>query len=222
MMGGGWNLPVGWYVSLHGEASDLQTWLTVLADSRDAKVFARQHDTWFLTSEQFDVASTENDVREAAFTLLDELNVRMALFHATLPIALVSVDRIEDDGAGTRYRVSTMSSLPSVRPNITQAMEKDDFENLPKVEKVRRLLSQLVRSRTWEDVYRTLEFAELLVGGQRLLDGYVSDSKIYSRLRQIANSYRHVTVPKNAPAIRLDDGMRHLRTIVRAALSHAA
>ena len=221
MTGGGWDLPVGWYVSLHGEERDLQTWLDVLVDLRDAKMFAKQHDTWLLRSIQFDSASTENDVRGAAYALLEELNVRMAISHATLPISLVTVDHVKEDGTGTRCRVSTMSTFPTVRPPLTQAVPKHDFDNLPKAEKVRRLLSELVRSTAWEDVYRTLEYAEHLVGGQRLLSGYVGDRKIYPRLRQVANSYRHVTVPDDPPAIRLDDGTRLLRTIVRAALSHA-
>lgn len=133
---------------------------------------------WFLTSAQFDSASTENDVRGAAYTLLDELNVQMAISHAILPISLVTIDHIEDNDTGKRYRVFTMSAFPTARPTITQAVRKHDFDNLPKAEKVRRLLSEIVRSTIWEDVYRTLRYAEHLVGGQRLLNDYVSDRRI--------------------------------------------
>lgn len=219
MTGDGWMLPVGWYVSLHGEISDLERWQSVLVDPRDAKVFPRQHDTWFLTSARFDAASNENDVREAAYALLDELNVRMAISHATLPISLVTVDHVQDNDTGTTYRVSTMSAFPTARLKTTQAVRKNEFDNLPKTEKVRRLLSNLVRSTTWEDVYRTLEYAEHLVGGQRPLAGCVGNRAIYPRLRQVANSYRHVTVPDDPPAIRLDDGKELLRSIVRIALN---
>ncbi|WP_320466592.1 hypothetical protein [Sphingomonas sp. CFBP9021] len=220
MTGSGWMLPKGWYVSLHGETTDLQTWLSVLTEPLDAKVFARQHDTWFLTSARFDTASNENDVRGAAYTLLDELNVRMAIGYATLPISLLTVDHLQDDGTGTSYRISTMSAFPTTQPAASQAVRKSSFDNLPRDEKVRRLLNALSNSTTWEGVYRTLEYAEHLVGDQRILSGYVADRAIYPRMRQIANSYRHITVPGDPPAIRLDDVGGLLRSVVRVALSH--
>lgn len=98
-------------------------------------MFVRQHDTWLLTREQFDAASNENEFRGVAYALLDELNVRMAISHATLPISVVTVDHVQDNGTGTSYRISTMSAFPTTNLTTAQAVRKSDFDNLPKPER---------------------------------------------------------------------------------------
>ena len=215
----------GWYATLIGSSpgalNDLRTWHSELTGQAEATVLPGPMDIWFLQSASFSEAADHHEVRKRAYPLLDELNVRMALLHATLPLTINTVDLVHADG----HRESWLAMHDGLEGAKTvpdgPRSPKHVLRALPKPDRVKLLLKQHRKAASWPEIYGTLELAELIAGNQhtlaRLLGG---QSKSYEALRAWANTFRHEAPCNSATPVSFADAKPLLETIVRTALAN--
>lgn len=215
-------MPPGWYVTLHGEACDLRTWSRELADAAVGRLLETPQDLWLLTSARFARCQGHDDVRTLTEPLVDDLNVTMAEEHATLPLNVTAIVLIRADGV-RHYQHCIYHSLQPRDQVAARGIYKNELDALPLRDRVHGLLVQLVEARDGAGIYRTLELAEQLVGGQGTLRTLSGDERSYRRFREWANAFRHPTVPYHVPAeIPMVEALGRLRSIVRIALGNKA
>lgn len=212
----------GWYVTLHGEGCDLRTWSRELADVAVGRLLEAPQDLWVLTSARFATCKDHGEVRALAEPLIDDLNVTMAGEHATLPLNVSAIVLVGADGARDYQHCIYLSLQPRGRV-AARGVHKNELDARPLRDRVHGLLVQLVGARDGAGVYRTLELAEQLVGGQDTLRTLSGDKRSYRRFREWANAFRHPSVPYNVPAeIPMIEALGRLRSIVRIALRNKA
>ena len=236
----------GWYVALHGELRDLELWCSKLSDPVRAVVtmdsigpplgvgasIAPQEDalselfgpdgiarSFYLTSAELSKAS---DAREAVFLshqIVGKLNVDMAMSYCTLPILVGQVSQVISQGNEQHHSFMTSSRL-SVSIASRRGLDRNDYFSLQKSEKVEALLCKLNKSDSWENIYKTLELAEYLVGSKKELDRLCSPPIPFKDLRSYANRFRHAVVSGSKVEFTLQRGRGLLRDIVRIALAN--
>ncbi len=217
----------GWYASLlphyHGGHADLATWRRELTDQADAVLVRGPMDLWYLTSDMIARAPDFQSARKYASALLDDLTVRMALSHATLPFAIRSMDLIGANGSRHMHSFSYMGLDSSISAQEAPSPAKKVLRALPKLERARLLLIQYRKSFEWREMYSTIELAEIAVGKKdrlrKLLDG---KSEQYDHLRKWTNLFRHAAPDNEAGELTKAEALPLLEDIVRVALANVA
>lgn len=217
--------PPGWYATLIASArdqpGDQEIWHRALTDLGDALVAKGPMDMWFLTSEEICEAVDHHDASRRARSLLDRLNIRMAMDHGTLPMVINTVDLVKPDGG--RVSLHSMDGgLLNDAPREAPREPKKRLRALPKIDRVKLLLVQRAKPWSWANVYGTLELAELIVGGapklEKLLAGKAGR---YCAMRAWANRFRHETPGNDSSEFGIDEAVPLLDQIVRKALVNA-
>lgn len=155
----------------------------------------------------------EPAARAAAERLVEQLNGVMQTTRDAFPVTLDGVIRFAPDGSATIARharaelvmepmliemtLSSASSGPPPAPHpspvqrIIAAAEQD--------ERLEELLVFAGRADNWFDVYKAIEMAESIVGGERALRAAMGDEgDELKRMRTTANHHRHA--PSRYPA----------------------
>ena len=210
----------GWYARLIGDRRDLDAWELAFAPPSEPQVVRAPDSTTVLGSDKFASLLVPREVRRVAREIVNGLTVTMARTHAALPVKVMSVFEVREDG-GAHHHMSLFSSLsvgdgPPQRP----ATPLDARKGMNIEDRIQLLLAQVGESSEWLGVYKTLERAEDLVGGQhklrRLLKGRAAD---YERLRETANFYRHAIARAPSDPVALAQAPTLLDEFARAALS---
>lgn len=204
-------LRCGWYVVLGGHEGDLSEWRYELVPPFDPYVLKVSETETALWSADVQDAKDAAEVRERASTILRVLNGALKLTVSSEPVAMASVAHVNDAGVRSTYMFIEPASMRvrafALRP-VVVAYDADG--NLippppPSPSRAQRwaslgrsydvvadMLDHYGRADNWFDIYKTIELAEALFGGEhklkRTLGPRAADAK---RLKQSANFYRH-------------------------------
>ena len=176
---------------------------------------------WFLTSDDMCEAVDHHDASRRARSLLDRLNIRMAMDRGTLPLVINTVDLVKP--GGERVSLHSMDGgLLNDAPREAPREPKKRLKALPKTDRVRLLLVQRAKPWSWANAYGTLELAELIVGGAAKLEKLLAGrAGRYRAMRARANRFRHETPGNDASEFGVNEAVPLLDHIVRKALVHA-
>ena len=232
------NLPPGWYVQLVGDRFDLEDWAYSLNGPFDPIVLPEADGNFLLKSSEFEAAETVDEVREKANALINRLNGAMTIMHGTRPARVGGIIRAEASGARHAYVFAEAAALafgrcraraiatvlgPNGKALPTPPPEPSDAQRWNYLaagnDKIADLLEQLGKAEGWYEIYKTIEFASELVGGEHklwaLLGSSASDCK---NLKQTANFFRHARAPRPKIPTAVGDAKSLLISMVRTAL----
>ena len=230
-------LSAGWYLLLNGKRVDLDDWVRTLNEPFDPVAFRDEDDAAMLSSDEFLPLAAAVEVRRIGVALVARLNGAMSVMHGADPVRLQNVVRVAPDGTREVYNfaeanntlgrctasatgtVSNADGTPVHVPPPTPSFAQTISELAEKDDQVDDLIRSLGRSDNWYDIYKTMEFAEAIVDGQRMLPEILGTSaKAYKTMRQTANFHRHARTPRPAVATPFHDALPLLRFIVRSVL----
>ncbi len=228
----------GWYVQLIGETLDLEDWDYTLNAPFDPITLKEQDGSYLLRSAEFQTASDALEVREKGKALINRLNGSMRLMHNSRPSKIGAIIQITEDGArlanvfaelsGLALRLRARGVLTSIGPDGLPLPPPPPEPSNPQRwnmlaandDIVADLLEQLGKSENWYEIYKTIELAEKLAGGERKLKRLLGASgSNYKNLKRTANFYRHAreTRPQNPTS--LGEAQSLLNHIVQCALA---
>jgi hypothetical protein len=228
----------GWFIQLTGHEFDFLYWERALSPPFDPwceRIPRSESCVWALRSRSFENLQNAAEVRERAIPLIQRLNGALGVEVSAEALTLNSVGRIDDQGgiqfavfAEVHLRGRTMATaegrdakgnvIPPPLPNasvvqkwIAAAEEHEDIADL---------LVFAGRADNWFDIYKTLELAETLAGGQPKLRTLLGDARDeYERMRRTANCYRHASYSSPPKVLTtLTEARPLLSVIVRAVL----
>ncbi len=231
-------LPAGWYVQLAGDAPDLADWARSLNAPFDPIVFSEADGTTFLTTTEFGDLDDASDVRDRALSIIAQLNGAMSVMHGASPVVLNSVVHADATGARRQYMIIEAAGIvlgratvfatavvsgpdgQAVPPQPPQASSAQDWLRLSaQNDLVADMLAFLSRANNWYDLYKTIECAEKLVGGEHSLPQYLGDTaKKLKDVRTTANFYRHARAYRPPHPVALTDALPIVRWVVRTVL----
>ena len=233
-----WPAP-GWYAQLSGEQADLDDWAKTLNDPFDPLVLKLPDSTFVLKSIDFDALESADEVRSRALIIVARLNGALRLATQAQPIGLSSI--IKFDAGGQRHAFLFLESaaiafcrfggsanltlrgpngepLPASKPPPSEPQrwlrlaDKNDL--------LAELLDHFGRADNWYDIYKTIEVAEKVVGGEKALRGTLGVlGKDLKDVRTSANHHRHFRGYKPESLKTLADAKALLAQVVRATLS---
>lgn len=228
-----------WAVALEGHAFDLLDWQAAFGPHFEPVVERLPQGEVVLRSRQFATLNDATDVLERGRLLVTLLNGTMRLYNRCQPVSAGHVMRF--DGAGgrqiyltlesavmARSRVSavgvaigpdgtpvTSAPAPSVPQQNAVMAENDD--------RIADLLHYFGRADNWYDLYKTIECARTLSGGEDDLQALVEDIRPpMKRVKQTANFYRHASTPRPAKPVTMEEARTFLAAMVRRVLDAAA
>lgn len=232
----------GWYVQLNGHLADLAVWRDQL--THDSEPYAVQFrddspSTYLWSSEFQDLAGPE-EVLACARPMVETLNGLLALHSLAEELAVGSALYVSRDGSHHSYLffeekiairdhvaigvVDEQGRVVSVQtPQAALGHRKLAAAN----KDAAALLAHFGNARRgdWFELYKTLEMAEKLVGGEKALRRQLPDLPL-KRIRTAANYHRHAPLGtkayNNSAGITVEEAVRALPKIVRHALQHIA
>jgi len=232
----------GWIVQLTGHDFDLSYWersLKLPFDPWCERILRDGRFVFALRSHTFDDAQSADEVRERAIPLIEQLNGALRVLEGAEPLTFQGVGRIDDQGgfhvtvfAGTgniQLRGAMVTATGEVRdakgnlipppppsPSAAQrwaeAAEKDDD--------IADMLVFAGRADNWFDIYKAIELAERLSGGQHELPKLLGDATAECKnIRETANYYRHARTYRPETLTNLTQAKPLLSFIVRTVLA---
>lgn len=213
-----------WAVQLDGASVDLDEWEQALPDLSDFRmVKVPQGDSLVsaLAGPPLEALADASDVRARARLFIEQMNGVMWLAYRALPISLgstvfrlgpgssVGVNVFVESGTALRLRGlravvtitqpdgTTVSSTPATDPLYRRALSEAESSDA-----VADLLVQAGRADNWFDLYKAIELAERLAGGEKELRFLMGDQGgAFKNARTTANFFRHA--PRNPRPARL-------------------
>ena len=205
---------------------------------------------WALRSRSFDQMETANEVRTRALTLIAQVNGALGVQGDADPLNFQAVGRIDNEGqisftvfAGLNERVravdtataevqegrDTITATAEVRnangnlvppsppePSAAQKWIKAAEEN----DGIADMLVFAGRADNWFDIYKAIELAERLSGGEHKLPKLLGDSRAECQnMRKTANFYRHARTHRPKVLTNLTEAKPLLSFIVRTVLA---
>lgn len=228
----------GWYVILGGHSVDLRDWEDTLSKPFDPVVIRGPDGDFLLGSADFQSQADAIDVRERGRALIARLNGAMALMHGSEPIELKGVVRFDAEGRkhitifaegmNLSLRGCSMRATvtihgpdgkplppPPPRPSLPQLWNVSATEN----DDIADLLEQHGKATGWYEIYKTIEIAEVIVGGKHKLEAMLGEAKAnFSNMRRTANFYRHARAIRPDVPTTLADAKPLLNFAVRTVL----
>jgi hypothetical protein len=205
-------LSAGWVARLSGHEFDLAYWERSLRPPFDPWCDRLPQDgRLVLRSYRFDGLQSADEVRKRAIPLIQQLNGALGVAISAEPLSFDGVGCIDDQGevhlhffaelneqlhgfmvtATAEVRDSDGNLIPPAPPQPSNAQKW-----IGAAEKNNQIADMLVfagRADNWFDIYKAVEIAEKLAGGQHKLSGLLGTfDQEYKRMRYTANSYRHV------------------------------
>ncbi len=231
----------GWYARLQGNEIDLKCWRRSLNEPFDPVAIKLPDGQTALRSIDFEELHDASEVRERALILIGRLNGALSLWNGARSVTFGGIVKIDETGkqhtwifaeaAALEMRIDVMSAalvsigsdgkpLPPSPPTPSQpqdwnrlAQENDDVSDL---------LDHFGGADNWFDIYKTIEYAGIVVGSPRKLEKLVDKSIDANNLKRNANFYRHarqVKYPRPEKVISLKEAGPMLAIVVRTALS---
>jgi hypothetical protein len=233
------HLVAGWYVQLLGDTFDLEDWEYTLNEPFDPVALREPDGTFLLRSVEFQSAETASEVHEKGKALIDRLNGSMRLMHNSRPAKIGSIIRIEENGARhanvfaeglglalgrSRCRAVGVAIGPDglpLQPPPPQPSDPQSWNAMAASDDVvSDLLEQLGKSENWYEIYKTIELAERLVGGESKLKCFLGSSAGECKnLKQTANFYRHARAHRPKHLTNLAEAKSLLNFMARIALA---
>lgn len=228
----------GWLVALAGHAFDLRDWERSFKPPFDPWCERMPHGTNFifsLRSHTFVDAQCAGEVKELAIPLINRLNGALAMVTDAEPLTFQSVFRINDQGGMSFW--SSVEDHVKARDRIDDEVRDRSGNLIPasppeqstaqkwvaaaeKNDDISDLLTFAGRADNWFDIYKAIELAERLSGGEhdlrRSLGG--SGAKCKS-MRETANFFRHARGYRPAVLTNIKDARPLLSIIVKTVLA---
>ena len=229
----------GWLVLLAGHDFDLRLWERSLKPPYDpcCEWIRNGENLMFsIRSRLFVLAQSAEEVRERAIPLIAWLYGALAVVAGAEPLNFHSVLRIDDQG-GLSFSVFMEDDI-KVRDAIEIAEVRDAHGNLiqpppsepsaaqkwveaaEQDDDIADMLIFAGRADNWFDIYKAIELAERLSGGQHELRVLLGDTRAkFKDIRETANFYRHARTHRPAVLADLADAKPLLSVIVRTVLA---
>lgn len=210
-------LPDGWYINLHGEKRDLETWVQHLPNPQQHSVWIDGPEWYVLGGGCFSGAVDWRDVDFKAGRLLDELSVSMAISNSTLPVSFSGVFRV------TQGAKAHLGELRLSRSSLTERPERkglaiQDLKSKEVPDKVRVLLHRLSHATDWDGIYRTQEIIEKMLNSKALKMVLGDQHDEYKTMMSHANLFRHEINTYTKPSRNFQRDIILLRSSVRKVL----
>lgn len=224
-----------WGIALAGEDLDILDWRETLKAPFDPWV--EEHDVQgkvqVLFSERFDSANSAEEAREIAGSLVSEMNGAMAIWRGSRALNVAAVidfsaptprRHIFAKAEGGSFRIRSSSAgfttsadgirVPKSPPQPSAPQEW--VRRAERTDGVADLLAHASRSDNWFDVYKVIEAAAAIVGGEHKLTPLSPGSK---DAKTTANFHRHHKAHKPDPLMSFSDAKAHAFHAAQAALS---
>lgn len=231
----------GWAIELQGEKLDLEDFESELAWLHTPWV-ERVDGTLLLRSTTWASLQDGGAVMEEGHRLIEQLNGAARLVHDDardvrlgalrrfddnghpMPVTIAATLNVTLDGVRGRGRAVVSPepaavSGPSLMQRAIAAADKDASDNRAE------LLLHIARANNWFDLYKAMELAETIMGGEHELtkalkaQGLGGDHKIWKGVRNTANHYRHAPPKANAlpsnPSATPDEGLIRILPTIR-------
>tara|TARA_R110002049_G_scaffold306155_2_gene504137 strand:- start:3632 stop:4345 length:714 start_codon:yes stop_codon:yes gene_type:complete len=227
-----------WAVEILGEAVDLDQITRALNPGFDPWIERKSpHADYAIRSSEFNTLQTALEVRDRAAILINILNGAVALTSGVEHVRGGKVLQVSDEGEvnvevfgevhgrlrGTILTASATVTTPDGTakpprpPSPTEAQRY--IQSAIRNDDVADLLTFVGRADNWFDLYKAIEMAEKLAGGeqklQALLKGGAADFK---NARTTANWHRHARAHKPRRPATFDEACSLVRHAVLAAL----
>jgi len=232
----------GWYIRLEGHDFDLADWRDTLSEPFDPVAILHPDGETLLSGQEFHGLLEPSEVRERGKILIARLNGALSLSTNARPVKMGPVINIDGagqkrvhtfmqaDGAVFRVRGSKLiltaydpdgNVIPPSPPIPSEpqrwiglAQENDNVSDM---------LDHFGRADNWYDIYKTIEFAEHVAGGEHRLKKRLSDkAKAAKHLKMSANFFRHAKAYRPPQLLSLNETRPVLADVVRAAISVVA
>lgn len=228
----------GWYARLEGEDVDLDDWRHSLNEPFDPVALKLPSGETVLKSAAFEGLEEAGEVRERAIVLIARLNGVLNLWNGARPARFAGVYRVDDDGKQHAYIFAEAAlelgrcvmratavvlgpdgkPLPPPPPTPSQpqnwnrwAEENDDISEL---------LDHFGRADNWYDIYKTIEFAEHVIGSEHKLWKVLgAEAQATKHLKACANFFRHAKTYRPPTLLALAEAKPVLAHAVRTVLS---
>lgn len=231
-------LQAGWYAQILGENADLADWKRTLNEPFDPVALQFPDDYTVLTSCEFDGLAAADEVRSKALILIARLNGALRLTANAQPVRLGSIIEVDDEGNRhvTTFLEGFSIALGQATMTATAVLIGADGKPVPpappqpsdaqkwveladKNELVAELLDHFGRADNWYDIYKTIEVAERLTGGEQGLKTLMGDrARDLKDMRTSANCHRHFRGHKPSRLFTLSESKELLAAVVRATL----
>lgn len=225
----------GWYALLTGDDVDLDDWRYTLNDPFDPVALKLPDGATALRSRDFEGLLDAEAVRARALILIARMNGALAISSGARPVRFGGVVRIHEDGRQDAFAFGEMIAFETrcvarftavllgpdgkpVPPSTPHPSPPQLWNELAEAEDdLSDLLDHFGRSDNWYDIYKTIEIAAHLVGGEhRLWKVLEPEARQSKNLKQTANFYRHARgSPLPAEPVNLRDAKPLLAWIVR-------
>ena len=229
----------GWHVQWAGEPVDLNDWKRTLNEPFDPFVEEFPDGTIALCSTQFDKLKSAQEVRSAALILIARLNGALRLTAAAQPLKLNNIIQIDDEGRrhATIFAEAAAFAFGRATATFTAVLLGADGTPLPppppqpsdpqkwlvlasSSDLYAALLDHFGRAENWYDIYKTIEVAEKLKGGEKALQKAMGSlGKDLKSMRSSANFHRHFSTYRPAHLFDLPEAKNLLSQVVRLVLS---
>lgn len=229
-----------WAVELRGEDIDLAEFGRAVRPEFDPWV--EQVDGKFaLRSAEFDTLANAEAISGRASVLIDMLNGAVAITRGSNPVHCGVILQVMEDGkvhqtitgvgnlklrnaigGGTATITNPDGSMPPPAPP-TPTEAQAWVQRSIKDTRIAELLIFMGRADNWFDLFKTIEMAEQLVGGQRKLPPLLGASAgAFANVRRTANTHRHaplMNAPPSNPAT-LEQAQVLVKYAAQIALEH--
>lgn len=176
-----------------------------------------------LRTREWDTLPDDQTVLAYATETLRTLSGALHYLDGTSPIGLGSIIEWKANGEATQSRLSTIM----IYVTRAQPATPEEFRALLDLgQRHERLGTALALSKPptdWFDIYKVIEALEDHFGGEKALlsSGLVSSYEL-KRVKQMANSFRHVGKVHRAPVppVSLEDAKKAVRSYLEAVIQH--
>lgn len=231
----------GWYARLQGDDVDLDDWAYSLNEPFDPVAEKLPNGETVLRSIDFEGLNEASEVRERALVLIGRLNGALNLWNGARPVKFAGVYRIDEAGKQHAWIFAEMTAiefgrcvmratavllgpdgkiLPPPPPKPSQPQEWNRLAE--KDDDISDLLENFGRADSWFDIYKTIEIAEHIAGGEhKLWRLLAADAKPAKKLKATANFYRHAKAYRPPDLLSLANAKPILVHLVRTVLTSA-
>lgn len=231
----------GWYALLQGDEIDLDYWLHSLKEPFDPVAVKLPDGQTVLRSIDFAGLNNASEVRERALILIGTLNGAMKLSSGARSLIFGGIVKIDESGkqhihmfmeaALLENRFDVMGATlvaygpdgkplppPPPVPSKTQIWNRIAQDN----DLVSDLLDHFGRADYWYEIYKTIEYARLLVGSDDALKNLLGENVNLENLKRNANFHRHARFPAPKRILSLKEAKSMLGVVVSTTLSAIA
>jgi hypothetical protein len=228
-------MPKIWTAKLEGHTFDIEDWREMFVAPFEPwveVVMSVCAEIYVLRSSIFDAAANGEETRARAIPLIEKMNGAALLFRNCEPVSFggavsiengqVSIHRSAEMHATGRARLKGMAAIMSISGTVIPAKTsvasdvQDWITRSDENDLVADLLTHVSRATNWYDLYKVMELAEQINGGEhefsKRLGSMHSDWK---SVRTTSNYYRHACGHRPSKLVQLPEAKSIVMRIVR-------